>query len=312
MIQTKHPIYIISKGRWESRLTSKTLEEMGADYRIVIEKQEYDNYAAVIDPKKILVLPFSNLGLGGIPARNWVWEHSISEGHKKHWILDDNIRYLYRIFKNSKLRVQSTAPFRVVEDYSDRFSNVKLSGLNYHYFVPSNVKKYQYTLNTRIYSCILIDNSITHRWRVLDYNGTPAPYNEDTDLSLRVLKDGDCTLLFNGFACGKAATHSMKGGNTEEVYKLGNEKEFDNRFKFAESLRLAHPDVVEVTQKFGRWHHSVDYSYFMKNNRLQLKEGIEIPRGIDNYGLRLAKMNDNNEFVEFVELDDIKSKLTEE
>ena len=87
MESTKYGIYIISKGRADSRLTSRTLEDIGADYRIVVEPQEYDEYAAVIDPKKILVLPFSNLGQGGIPARNWVWEHSISEGHKKHWIL---------------------------------------------------------------------------------------------------------------------------------------------------------------------------------------------------------------------------------
>lgn len=51
------------------------LEEMNANYRIVIEPQEYDDYASVISPNKILVLPFSNLGLGSIPARNWVWEH---------------------------------------------------------------------------------------------------------------------------------------------------------------------------------------------------------------------------------------------
>jgi hypothetical protein len=87
MKQTRYPIYVISKGRHESRLTARTLEEMGADYNIVIEPQEYDKYASVIDPKKILVLPFSNLGLGSIPARNWVWEHSISKEHKKHWIL---------------------------------------------------------------------------------------------------------------------------------------------------------------------------------------------------------------------------------
>ena len=58
----KFPIYIISKGRWETRMTSKALEKMGVPYSIVIEPQEYDNYASVIDPKKILVLPFSNLG----------------------------------------------------------------------------------------------------------------------------------------------------------------------------------------------------------------------------------------------------------
>ena len=87
----KHPIYVISKGRWESRLTSKSLERMGVPYHIVVEPQEYDEYAKVIDPKKIYTLPFSNLGKGSIPARNWVWDHSISIGAKKHWIIDDNI-----------------------------------------------------------------------------------------------------------------------------------------------------------------------------------------------------------------------------
>jgi len=77
-----YPVYIISKGRWESRLTSNALEIMNVPYHIVIEPQEYDDYAAVINPKKILILPFSNLGQGGIPARNWVWEHSINIGAK--------------------------------------------------------------------------------------------------------------------------------------------------------------------------------------------------------------------------------------
>ena len=62
---------------------------MKVPYWIVIEPQEYEKYAEVIDSSKILVLPFSNLGQGSIPARNWVWEHSISIGAKKHWILDD-------------------------------------------------------------------------------------------------------------------------------------------------------------------------------------------------------------------------------
>lgn len=78
----EYPVYIISKGRWEKRLTSRALESMRVPYHIVIEPQEYEQYAAVIDPAKILVLPFSNLGLGGIPARNWVWEHSISTGRR--------------------------------------------------------------------------------------------------------------------------------------------------------------------------------------------------------------------------------------
>lgn len=67
-----YPIYIISKGRWDTRLTVKAMEKRSIPYRIVVEPQEYDLYAAAIDPKKILTLPFSNLGQGSIPARNWV------------------------------------------------------------------------------------------------------------------------------------------------------------------------------------------------------------------------------------------------
>ncbi len=63
-----YPIYIISKGRWKTRLTSKALEKINVPYRIVIEPHEYENYSAVIDPEKILVLPFNNIG-GGVNTR---------------------------------------------------------------------------------------------------------------------------------------------------------------------------------------------------------------------------------------------------
>jgi len=310
MKQTKYPLYIISKGRWESRLTAKTLEEIGADYRIVVEPQEYDKYAAVIDPKKILVLPFSNLGLGSIPARNWVWEHSISEGHERHWVLDDNMRYLYRIHKNTKLRVNSTVPFRVAEDYADRFENVGMAGLNYHFFCPTFAEKDPVYYNTRIYSCILINNSMKERWRVLEWEGKPAPYNEDTDLSLQVLKAGYCTFLLNSFTVGKFATLKMKGGNTSEVYKKGDTK-FDNRYTFAASLHKAHPDCVEITQKWGRWHHHVDYDRFDKTNVLKLKEGhVWVPE--QEYDLKLVKLSDpkdvNSPYTN-VKLDDIRMEL---
>lgn len=281
MRQPKYPVFVISKGRWDSRQTSKTLEEMNCNYRIVVEPQEYDNYAAVIDPKKIIVTPFSNLGQGSIPVRNFVWELSIQEGHKRHWVLDDNIRHFFRSLHNTRLRCYSTAPLTVCEDFTDRFENVRMSGLNYNFFVLANIEKVAYYLNTRIYSCILLDNSVKHRWR--------GKFNEDTDLSLRILKDGDCTVLLNSFSCGKAATMSMKGGNTEEIYK--REKEgFDNRYEFAKSLYDQHPDVVVITQKHGRWHHHVNYDPFAKNILIP-KSGIIVPKGINEYGMRLVRLN---------------------
>src|SRR5215472_16416005 len=52
-----YPIYVVSKGRWRSRLTVKCLEDIGVPYRIVVEEQECASYAEVIDCRKILVLP---------------------------------------------------------------------------------------------------------------------------------------------------------------------------------------------------------------------------------------------------------------
>jgi len=128
MMTPRYPIYVISKGRWESRLTVKALNKAKAPYRVVIEPQEYHSYAYYIDPARILVLPFSNLRQGSIPARNWVWEHSISEGAERHWILDDNIMYLLRFNRNRRYVMHTTATFCAAENFVDRYDNVALAG----------------------------------------------------------------------------------------------------------------------------------------------------------------------------------------
>ena len=277
----EYPFYIISKGRWEQRLTSKALEKIAVPYHIVIEPQEYDQYAAVIDPDKILVLPFSELGQGSIPARNWVWEHSIEQGAERHWILDDNIRAFYRLHKNGKYRVESGATFKAIEDWVNRYENIALAGMQYAMFVQWFNEFNPIILNTRIYSCILIWNTLPHRWR--------GRYNEDTDLSLRVLKDGWCTVLFQAFPAGKQATMKQKGGNTDELYR--QDEQFDGRLEMAKSLQRQHPDVTKIVWKWGRWQHQVDYRPF-KANRLKLKEGVTIPQGVNNYGMKLVRVQD--------------------
>jgi hypothetical protein len=222
----RYPIYVISKGRWERRLTSNALERMSVPYHIVVEPQEYDSYASVIDPAKILTLPFSNLGRGSIPVRNWVWTHSRMAGHARHWCMDDNMDGFFRLNRNLKLRVATGAMFRVVEDFTDRYGNISLSGLNYFMFASRKTSMPPFYLNTRIYSCILIDNSLPFRWR--------GRYNEDTDLSLQVLKSGLCIVLFNAFLAMKQTTMTMSGGNTDELYK--QDDKFDGQLEMTQSL----------------------------------------------------------------------------
>ena len=244
----KYPIYVISKGRADSRLTSKALEELGLPYKIVVEPQEYDAYAEHIAADRILQLPFSNLGQGSIPARNWVWEHALAAGARRHWILDDNIADFARMNYSVHRKVWNENPFIPCETFVDRYENVGLAGMQYRGFASGSAP---FRLNTRIYSCILIDNALPFRWR--------GRYNEDTDLSLRVLKAGYCTVLFYAYMCHKMQSMTMKGGNTDELYVD------DGRLRMAESLREQHPDCVTVSWKWGRPQHHVDYSAFRFN-----------------------------------------------
>lgn len=272
----KYPIYIPSKGRWESRLTAKALEEINVPYKIVIEQEEWNNYSKVINEKNILVLPFSNKGL--FSSRVWIMEYSIKNGEDRHWQLDDNIYRFYRFNHNLKVPVSSGTIFRCCEDFTDRYKNVAISGMQYFMFASRKSKIPPYYLNTRVYSISLINNKIPFRHRRL--------YNDDTDICLCALKAGWCTILFNAFLAEKAQTMTIRGGNTESLYLIQ-----DGRLKMTESLISDHPDCVTKTFKFGHWHHQVDYRSF-KKNKLIKKEGLIIPDRVNNYGMVLREIGD--------------------
>jgi len=266
-----YPVYIVSKGRWTTCLTSKAFDKISVPYHIVIEPQEYENYAAVIDPDKIFVLPFGNLGQGSIPARNWIWEHALSTNAERFWLLDDNILGFSRLNHNEKINVASGTIFKAAEDFVDRYTNIAVAGFGYHFMAGGERrKKPPFRLNTGVYSCMLIKTDIPYRFRGI--------YNEDSDLSIRVLKDGWCTLIFLTFLQNKVATMTMAGGNTDELYKE------NGRQLMAESLQSQHPDVVKVIKKWGRYQHEVSYKTF-KDNKLIKKDGLIVPQGINNYGM---------------------------
>ena len=277
----KYPIYIISKGRHELRYTSKYLEWCNIDYKIVVEPQEFHLYSQYINPTKILILPPQYLiDQGSIPARNFVWKHAKESGVDRHWILDDNIHSYRRYHESKKTYLKSGCIFKVVEDYVDRFTNIKMAGHNYTMFgITFNTSLPPLTLNTRIYSSILLSNDIypEFAWR--------GKYNEDTDLSLRILKAGYPTVLFNCILADKSGTLTQKGGNTDTIYA-----EDDAMYKKAESLQLQHPDVTKIIKRFNRVHHFVDYSVF-KNLELEFvdKNNFQDDTSVNNYGLVLVK-----------------------
>lgn len=287
MYKPRFPVYIISKGRWDRKPTSNCFEEIGLDYYIVVEKQEYDNYASVINPEKILILPQKYLdqydtfwkrakdnkcGPGG--ARNFCWDHSIENGHEWHWVFDDNIESIERFNNNLKIKCITSTPLYVIEDFVLRYENIVQAGMGYSIFCPASDFRPPLRFNTRIYSNQLIRNDIPYRWR--------GRYNEDTDLSLRILKDGLCTVEFNSFLIGKRATQTMKGGNTDEFY------EKEGTLNKSQMLVDMHPDVTKLVKRWGRWHHWVNYKPF-KTNKLIKKKEIKFTENCNEYGMKLKR-----------------------
>lgn len=287
-VKNRYPVYIVSKGRYINGLTTKALHTMGINHYIVIEEQEYDLYNEnKNDSAELIILPKKYLeeydtcddfgfekSKGPGAARNFCIDHSKKNGFKRHWVMDDNLDAFHYLTDNQKLEVECASTIAASEDFVDRFTNVPVAGLNYYSFCKKEDSVPPFIINTRIYSCLLIENEAGYRWR--------GRYNEDTDLSLRVLKDGKCTIQFNAFLCGKVTTQRMRGGNSKEFY--------DEEGTLPKSQMLAdlHPDVASVVWKFNRWHHHVDYRPFKKNKLILKNENEKYPK-INQYGLKKIK-----------------------
>jgi hypothetical protein len=268
----RYPVYVISKGRYDNGLTAKFLLKDQVPFKIVVEPQEADKYAEAFGAQNMLVLPFSNLGKGSIPARNWCWEHSKREGFSRHWILDDNIKQVRRFTGGRRIPCASGPAFAAVEDFTDRYENLAISGLNYTMFGYAGLPPF--FLNVHVYSCLLIQNDLPQRWR--------GRYNEDTDLCLQVLSAGLCTALVNAFLIEKMQTMTMKGGNRDQLYKA------DGRLRMAKSLERVWPYVVKVDRRFKRPQHVVRDAWKRFDTPLKLKQGVDLSRIAPNeYGLKL-------------------------
>lgn len=280
----RFPLYVVSYGRYDNCLTADALDEMGVQYHLVIEEEEYEDYLKHYPEERLLVVPerfheeyetYDDLGReksqGPGPARNFAWEHSQEHGFDWHWVMDDNIRYFVRYHENEFTLFGDGSIFRCMEDFVLQYENISMAGPRYFMFITRRSEHPPLTFNTRIYSCNLIRNDVPYQWA--------GRYNEDTDLSLRMLKDGWCTILFNSFLQDKVATQTIDGGNTENFYKT------EGTYPKSRMLKQCHPTVTNIVFKWGRWHHEVDYSPFDKNE-LERKANPDVTTGNYDFSLR--------------------------
>lgn len=287
-MQPRFPLYIPSKSRAENGTTARFLDSINVPYRLVVEEQQYDEYNQYFPADKLIILDpnyqknydtFDDLGdtksKGPGPARNFIWDHSIAEGHKWHWVMDDNIQLFARLHKNQRIPVGDGTIFHAMEEFVLRYKNIAMAGPQYWMFAPSRAKLPPFVVGTRIYSCNLIRNDVPFRWR--------GRYNEDTDLSLRMLKDKWQTVQFNAFLQYKLTTQTLTGGNTEAFYAE------EGTLPKSQMLVNMHPDVTKLVKKFGRWHHHVNYLPFKDIPLVKNKDAEIVDDSI--YRMKLVPSN---------------------
>jgi len=270
-INPRYPIYIPSKDRAELNGTANVFIKDKIKFKIVLEPSQVKKYSQYYDPDLFLIMPKDNMKLLG--SRLWIREHSIKNGFKRHWQFDDNITAFYFKWKGINIPVDSGKAIRIVEDFTDRYVNIGISGFNYDFFTTSSLKK-PMRINCHVYSACLINNEMPYKWRLF--------YNDDTDLCLQVLTNNLCTVQFNILNVHKLRTMTVKGGNTDDLYKGSG------RLKMARTLEEVWPQYVETKWRFGRPQHVVKNSWRMFKQPLIRRKDIDwedLPK-IDDYGLK--------------------------
>lgn len=273
----KYPIYVPSKGRADVCFTAQFFIEDGVDFKIVVEPSQEADYLKFFDKKYLLILPKNNQGL--IYSRLWIRQHSAKNGFQRHWQFDDNIRLIRRLQKGKRIRCNARIAIKAIEDFTDRYENIGISGFNYTMFVMNDTKK-PFMTNVHVYSAFLLNNSIPYKWRL--------EWNDDVDMCLQVLSGGLCTVSFNSFMVDKIATMKVKGGCTTDYL----DKAKDTRLKGAQLLQANWPEMVKVKWKYGRWHFSIKNAWRDFTTPLVRRKDIdwEALKKPNNYGMKLTEI----------------------
>jgi len=257
----RYPVYIPSKGRAQIATTPLALDQMGVPWRIIAERAECGEYAARWGEERVLELPQSYLDeydtLDGRPggpkgpgaARNFARDHSASEGHAWHWVIDDNVFYFGRLHQNRRVPAGDGLIFAAMESHATRWLNCGMAGPDYWWFVKArNPQAAPFVTNRRVMSCNLIRNATNIRWH--------GRYNEDVILTLDMLHAAWCTIVFRTFLQFKARTQTMPGGCNKEFYD--HEPGGGTLYK-SQLLVARYPEDARLQRRFGRVHHWVDY-----------------------------------------------------
>jgi hypothetical protein len=211
----KYPICIVSKDRPDICKTHNLLEYSNIKYFYMVEPQDYNTYVKRFGKDKVVDIKENDKGIYYV--RNFCIEWSKKNGYSKHWQVDDDLNSLHyremditKGLRNTEKIIDPINMLLYIEEIADRCVNYGAGCLTHDGFAFA--KKKDIDINKMIYCFQLINNSIKSRYQ--------PNTSEDVDFSVRILKEGYVTMVFNKYSFRTPSSGSIKGGcNSSVDYK---------------------------------------------------------------------------------------------
>ena len=210
--EPKCTIYIPSKGRPNEQKTYLHCIENNLSVKVVVEPQDYDLYKENIPAEHLIQMPKNDQGIRYV--RTFIKNYSTELNEEYHWQMDDDMQYFFFRIDNKNKRVPLRKAVQVLENITELFNNVAISGMCNVAFAFA--KKHTVQVNRLAHGVVLVNNSVQQHWR----EGTV----EDWDYTLCVLEQGYCTLGFNHVTFQTATSGSTQGGNAMTDWESKEER----------------------------------------------------------------------------------------
>ena len=196
--RNRRPVFILSQGNAAGLTTPAALDALGVPSTVVIDARDFDAYAQIVSPARLLILP--SFIRSEAAARDWLCDRSRDVGAEWAWLLDDDLTGLARRHNRVHTPAGDGSILRAVEGFAERYANLPLCGLNTAEVVGRRSRAaVAYTQNAPVGANMLVRLSATAPgggYRFEDPGGA--------SLAIRMLRDGLCTALFDAFLVVKS------------------------------------------------------------------------------------------------------------
>lgn len=229
-----YPIYVPSIRRSNSEFLLQ-LKNLKMIYYIVLAHDQVEEYSKYHTLNNIIVLPKNVYGISKI--RQFILEHADKQNEKKIWMSDDDLKRFFTWSTGGNKEVSLKYFLQEAEKEISKLENTNQSmvqvGFKYSTFA---IPKSSYTFNTDIGMIQYLNLERLNKKVKYDIDMITL---EDTDFSVRLIKNGFQNVKLNHFIFTAPRSGTGKGGLDNTYQNQGKQKgilQFQKKF----------PDLIKI------------------------------------------------------------------